>query len=103
MIRAGGSRYVPSNHDVAGEQLRHAGTPVPEHPELGAVALEESQGGAHEVAQLHPPGAVLNGRRLLAGEEQPLEHWGGIVEVSCSKPCRRKLKMNRELLSNKLI
>lgn len=96
VVRAGGSRYVPSHHDVAGEQLRHAGTPVPEHPELGTVALEESQGGAHEVAQLHPPGAVLNGRRLLAGEEQPLEHWGGIVEVSRGKTCGRKFKKKKK-------
>lgn len=35
-------QLVPSNHDVAGEKLRHAGAPVPQHTELGAVTLEEA-------------------------------------------------------------
>lgn len=78
--------YIPSNHDIAGEQLGYAGTPIPEHSKLGTVTVEETQGGPHQVTQLHPPGAVLNGRGLFTSEEEPLKHRGGIVEVPRSKP-----------------
>lgn len=84
------AEYAPSDHDVAGEELRHTGAPVPEDPELGTVALEEAQGGAHEVSQLHPPGPVLHGRGLLAGEEEPLKDWRGRVKVPGSKPAKEE-------------
>lgn len=83
-------QLVPSNHDVAGEKLRHTGAPVPQHAELCTVTLEEAQCGAHQISQLHPPWAVLNGRWLLTGEEEPLENWRRVIEVPCSKSCGRK-------------
>lgn len=40
---------IPSDHDVTGEKLWNTGTPIPQDTELLTIALEEAEGGPHQV------------------------------------------------------
>lgn len=94
---------VPSDHDVARKQLGDAGAPVPQHSELLTVALQEAEGGPHQVAQLHASGAVLDGGGLFAGEEESLKDGRGTAEVPGRKPEGQRTRMKSDhLISRQL-
>lgn len=87
---------VPSNHDITREQLRDAHAPVPQNPELLTVALQEAQRGPHQVPKLHASGAVVDGRRLLTGEEESLKDRRRRAEVSRCESAHTRRGMRQE-------